>query len=89
MVRPITAQGHLSMFVVHRLPSTAFLSRSISSTPAVLSGHNKWSKIKAKKAVNDAAKAAIYTKARSVRSASIRPKDAFDGTHAFRTSSLQ
>ncbi|KAJ7684980.1 transcriptional regulator TACO1-like protein [Mycena polygramma] len=37
--------------------------RSFCSTPLTLSGHNKWSKIKEKKGLNDAKKSAAYQKA--------------------------
>ncbi|KAJ7905289.1 transcriptional regulator TACO1-like protein [Mycena olivaceomarginata] len=37
--------------------------RSFCSTPPSLSGHNKWSKIKEKKGINDVKKNAAYTKA--------------------------
>ncbi|KAF8212450.1 YebC-like protein [Mycena galopus ATCC 62051] len=37
--------------------------RSFSSTQSALSGHNKWSKIKEKKGINDNKKNAAYTKA--------------------------
>ncbi|KAJ6455790.1 DUF28-domain-containing protein [Mycena sanguinolenta] len=37
--------------------------RSFSSTRPALSGHNKWSKIKEKKGINDAKKSVAYTKA--------------------------
>ncbi|KAJ7098118.1 DUF28-domain-containing protein [Mycena belliarum] len=41
----------------------AFSRRSFCSSQLVLSGHNKWSKIKEKKGVNDAKKNLAYTKA--------------------------
>ena len=37
--------------------------RLLSSTPTVFSGHNKWSKIKGRKGIEDAKKSALYSKA--------------------------
>ncbi|OCH95308.1 YebC-like protein [Obba rivulosa] len=48
--------------VCFRVPIIS-LRRSICTTPVRLSGHNKWSKIKEKKGVNDQKKGSLYSKA--------------------------